>query len=112
MWEPVRAIVASLMVLATAASALAASVPSDATGCAAGSRCISVTSNGEPSSSGASVAQCRGKFPDFIVPKTTIPAGYAGPWFQPERILRRCQPSVRCLGSQSDHGNTNLNNIE
>jgi hypothetical protein len=86
MWEPVRAIVASLMVLATAASALAASVPSDATGCAPGSRCISVTSNGQPSSSGGSVAQCRGKFPDFIVPKTTIPPGYAGPWFQPERI--------------------------
>ena len=59
---------------------------SDATGCAAGSRCISVTDTGRPSPSGTSVAQCRGQFADFIVPKNTIPSNYAGPWFQPELI--------------------------
>jgi hypothetical protein len=63
-----------------------APVGSNATGCAPGSRCISVTSAGRPSASGTSVAQCRGKFADFIVPKNTLPAGYAGPWFRPELI--------------------------
>jgi hypothetical protein len=42
--------------------------------------------SGKPSPTGQSVAQCRGKFADFIVPSTTIPAGYAGPWFQPGLI--------------------------
>jgi hypothetical protein len=32
------------------------------------------------------VAQCRGEFADFIVPRTTIPANYQGPWFQPNLI--------------------------
>ncbi len=71
-----------------AAMAALAPAPSDATGCAPGARCISVTSSGQPLASGLSVAQCRGRFADFIVPKSTIPAGYAGPWFQPELLER------------------------
>ncbi len=69
-----------------ARAAVAAVLPSNATGCAPGSRCIAVSSNGRPATSGLSVAQCRGKFADFIVPKTTLPANYAGPWFEPELI--------------------------
>lgn len=69
-----------------AAPALAAPASSNATGCAPGSRCITVTGEGQPSSSGSSIAQCRGEFADFIVPKDTIPANYAGPWFQPALI--------------------------
>jgi hypothetical protein len=42
--------------------------------------------SGQPNATGQSVAQCRGKFADFIVPRTTIPSGYAGPWFQPQLI--------------------------
>jgi hypothetical protein len=61
-------------------------MPSNATGCAPGARCIKVTAGGKPQNSGASIAQCRGEFADFIVPKGTIPAGYAGPWFQPNLI--------------------------
>lgn len=76
-----------LFVAASAADGVAAApAPSDANGCAQGARCISVTSTGRPNPNGTSVAQCRGKFADFIVPKTTLPANYAGPWFQPERI--------------------------
>jgi hypothetical protein len=71
---------------ARSASVLAALLPSNGTGCAPGSRCIRVTSSGRPSNSGASIAQCRGEFPDFIVPRTTIPNNYAGPWFQPNLI--------------------------
>ena len=72
--------------LAAATVAPAAPLESNATGCAPGARCISVTSSGRPSASGASFAQCRGLFPDFIVPKSTVPSNYAGPWFTPERV--------------------------
>jgi hypothetical protein len=64
----------------------AAPAPTNATGCAPGSRCISATGTGRPQPSGASVAQCRGRFADFIVPKSTIPANYAGPWFTPNLL--------------------------
>jgi hypothetical protein len=72
--------------LAAATVAPAAPLESNATGCAPGARCISVTSSGRPSASGASVAQCRRLFPDFIVPKSTVPSTYTGPWFTPERV--------------------------
>ncbi len=62
-----------------------APAPSNATGCAPGARCITVTGTGRPQA-GTSIAQCRGQFPDFIVPANTIPAGYGGPWFQPNLI--------------------------
>lgn len=68
------------------AAALAALMPSDATGCAPGARCLKVDPSGRPLATGSAIAQCRGEFADFIVPKTAIPAGYAGPWFQPEPI--------------------------
>ena len=61
-------------------------MPSNGTGCAPGARCIRVTQAGRPSASGESIAQCRGELADFIVPRNTIPAGYAGPWFQPNLI--------------------------
>jgi len=67
-------------------SVLAALLPSNGSGCAPGARCIRVTSSGRPSNSGASIAQCRGEFPDFIVPRTTIPANYQRPWFRPNLI--------------------------
>jgi hypothetical protein len=57
-----------------------------AAGCAPGTRCISVTAAGRPSASGDFVAQCRGKFAGFIVPKDTLPGSYAGPWFQPNLL--------------------------
>lgn len=57
-----------------------------ASGCAPGTRCLAVTSTGRPSATGTSVAQCRGKFADFIVPRTTLPAAYPGPWFQPNLL--------------------------
>lgn len=57
-----------------------------ASGCAPGARCLSVTSSGRPSASGTYVAQCRGRFADFIVPKATLPDDYDGPWFQPSLL--------------------------
>jgi hypothetical protein len=68
------------------AAELAKLLQSNATGCAPGARCLRVTAQGRPSAAGGSIAQCRGEFPDFIVPRSTIPAGYAGPWFQPNLI--------------------------
>jgi hypothetical protein len=75
-------------VSATAARAQPATglVPSNASGCAPGMRCLKVTRSGRPSNAGTSIAQCRGTFADFIVPKSTIPAGYTGPWFKPELV--------------------------
>lgn len=61
-------------------------LPSNGTGCAPGSRCIRVTQAGRPSTTGASVAQCRGEMADYIVPSNSIPAGYGGPWFAPNLI--------------------------
>ena len=57
-----------------------------ASGCAPGARCLSVTGSGRPAASGSYVAQCRGKFADFIVPKDTLPSGYDGPWFRPNPL--------------------------
>lgn len=68
------------------ASARGAALLPAATGCAPGARCLSVTGTGRPLASGSFVAQCRGKFADFIVPKGTLAAGYAGPWFQPNLL--------------------------
>jgi hypothetical protein len=75
-----------LTIAAQPAAQPAAPAPSNGTGCAPGTRCIKVTRAGRPSSSGTSIAQCRGKFPDFIVPRNTIPSGFGGPWFTPEPI--------------------------
>lgn len=69
----------------TAGDARTALLPA-ATGCAPGARCLSVTGTGRPSVSGNFVAQCRGKFADFIVPKATLPDDYDGPWFQPHLL--------------------------
>jgi hypothetical protein len=65
---------------------LAALMPSNGRGCATGARCIRVSANGRPQAGGTSIAQCRGEFADFIVPSSTIPASYNGPWFQPNLI--------------------------
>jgi hypothetical protein len=77
-----------LILAVTASRAHTAPLGSNATGCAPGARCIMVTQEGRPSTTGDFIAQCRGKFPDFVVPKATIPAGYTGPWFRPRLIER------------------------
>ncbi|RTL65954.1 MAG: hypothetical protein EKK41_19600 [Hyphomicrobiales bacterium] len=60
-----------------------------ATGCAPGTTCIGVTPEGQPSSDPApSIAQCSGRFPDFIVPASQLNA--KGPWFK----LAQAYPSV------------------
>lgn len=64
----------------------AAPAPSNTTGCASGSRCIRVTNAGKPSNSGEFVAQCRGKFADFIVPRAALPTTQSGPIFTPNFI--------------------------
>ena len=79
---------------ARAAEVLAKLMPSNGTGCAPGARCIRATgSTGRPQPGGASVAQCRGEFADFIVPRNTIPAGYNGPWFTPN-LIEQAQTGV------------------
>ena len=68
------------------AGQLAKLMPSNGTGCAPGARCIRVSENGRPRPNGTWIAQCRGEFADFIVPRVSIPANYNGPWFQPNLI--------------------------
>jgi hypothetical protein len=53
-----------------------------------------VDASGKPTAGGAAIAQCRGSFPDFIVPATSIPSGYAGPWFTPEKSLPKALPTA------------------
>jgi hypothetical protein len=64
----------------------AALLPSDTSGCAPGSRCIRVTSSGRPSAAGNFVAQCRGRYPDFIASRNAVPAGSSGKRFTPNQI--------------------------
>jgi len=53
-----------------------------ASGCAAGSRCLPVDTHGKPASEPAPfVAQCTGKFPDFLAPSHYLAGPYTGPWF-------------------------------
>ena len=68
------------------AGQLAKLMPSNGTGCAPGARCIRVSDNGRPRPNGTWIAQCRGEFADFIVRRTSLPANYNGPWFQPNPI--------------------------
>ncbi|WP_191969769.1 hypothetical protein A4U53_004220 (plasmid) [Rhizobium ruizarguesonis] len=73
-----RAIIGLVALLVTPASL---SMAKDATGCVAGSRCITVTKDGNPNPSGTFVAQCRGKFPDFVVPQERL-TGWSGQMFE------------------------------
>lgn len=52
-----------------------------ASGCAPGTTCVAVNSDGTPDAAGTFVAQCRGRFPDFVVPAGDLP-GDQGPWFE------------------------------
>ena len=50
--------------------------------------------NGRPQrNNGTSIAQCRGEFPDFIVPSSTVPTNYQGPWHQPN-LIEQAQTGV------------------
>src|SRR5437870_1625441 len=60
--------------LAAAQTAVAA----DATGCAPGTRCLSVMDSGAPGT--GATAQCTGRFPDFIVDPSML-ENFNGPWF-------------------------------
>ncbi|HYM86188.1 MAG TPA: hypothetical protein VET30_05570 [Pseudoxanthomonas sp.] len=78
------------LMAAESTDALSAALLPAATGCAPGTRCLAVTGTGRPQATGTFVAQCRGKFADFIVPKGTLQGTsqgpYAGPWFQPNLL--------------------------
>jgi len=64
--------------------------PNPAAPCAPGSRCLKVGDNGALNPAGTSLAQCLGTYPDYVVPATLIPAGYAGPWF----VLAQAYPTT------------------
>ena len=78
---------------ARTADVLAKLMPSNGTGCAPGTRCIRVSANGRPQNNGTSIAQCRGEFADFIVPSSTVPPNYQGPWHQPN-LIEQAQTGV------------------
>lgn len=60
----------------------AGSTAFSADGCAAGTRCLPVDTHGKPAPEPAPfVAQCTGKFPDFITPSKYLKGPYKGPWF-------------------------------
>jgi hypothetical protein len=75
---------ARLLALGVVALALACTgpeLPPPRQECAPGTRCLAVDVNGQEGAGGTYRAQCAGTFPDYIVPATLFPAGYAGPWF-------------------------------
>jgi len=73
-----------ILFLTGLASAIFIAAPAgaqDATGCAAGARCLAVNSNGTPNPNGDYVAQCSGRFPDFVVPEDQLDE-WTGEFFQ------------------------------
>jgi len=72
--------------LSTAGSTYAAS------GCAPGTRCLSVATNGAPASDPAPfTAQCTGRFPDFIAATALVPP--QGPWFKLSQAYPTAAPT-------------------
>jgi hypothetical protein len=64
-----------------------------ASGCAPGTTCLPVETNGAPASDPAPfTAQCAGRFPDFITATAMVPS--QGPWFQ----LSQTYPSAAPTG--------------
>jgi hypothetical protein len=75
--------------IATAVIPTTVAFAQTASGCAPGTKCLSVQNNGAPAPGpGPSTAQCSGVFPDFVVPSAMVPA--TGPWF----ILSQAYPSA------------------
>jgi hypothetical protein len=73
--------------VAFAAAASAAFVSPFALGdshlpCAEDATCYQADKTGARDDSGDHVAQCKGRFPDFLVPIANIPDGYEGPFFE------------------------------
>ncbi len=65
--------------------------------CAPGTTCLSVRPDGTPDPEGASVAQCRGVFPDYIVRANFVPPEYAGPWFELAQAFPQELPAPEAL---------------
>jgi hypothetical protein len=80
---------AGLLPLAPAAT----QPPPAASPCAPGTRCLLVDSRGREVPNGSRRAQCAGVFPDYIVPATLFPSGYAGPWFTLAQDYPRTRPA-------------------
>jgi hypothetical protein len=87
----IRRLVPRLLGGAIALSVAPAAIAADATGCAPGTRCIAVNTDGSPGT--GFTAQCSGQFPDFVVPSSMIPSGFAGPWFKlAQKFPARAKP--------------------
>jgi hypothetical protein len=72
----------ALVIAAGIQLSLAAHPAQAAGGCTAGSRCLPVDTHGKPAPEPAPfVAQCTGKFPDFLAPASYLAGPYTGPWF-------------------------------
>jgi hypothetical protein len=74
----IRRLAPCLLGGAIAFSLAPAALAADATGCAPGTRCLTVEDNGAPGT--GATAQCTGRFPDFIVDPQML-ENFAGPWF-------------------------------
>ena len=73
------------------------SKPTPRQACAPGTRCLAVDDAGHAVPGGAYLAQCAGTFPDYIVPATLFPAGYAGPWFSLAQAFPSTHPPAEEL---------------
>lgn len=63
--------------------------------CAPGATCIQADKNGQRMKDGDHLAQCAGRFPDYLVPLVNIPKEYGGPFFS----LAQDFPTQRPTGS-------------
>jgi hypothetical protein len=64
--------------------------PDAGTPCAQGARCVRTDAEGHRTESGDFVAQCTGRFPDFVA---RLPVGYSGPFFQLSQDFPTTQPA-------------------
>ena len=49
--------------------------------CAPRTTCFTVDEAGRPDPDGSHIAQCTGRYPDYIVERSLFPPNYDGPWF-------------------------------
>ncbi len=72
---------ALLLAGAAWAPGLPAASAQEALPCAPRTTCFTVDESGRPDPEGSHIAQCTGRFPDYIVERSLMPPGYDGPWF-------------------------------
>lgn len=89
--------VASLGLVAAVWNSLVQEAIAEELPCAPETRCVKALQKGQPDPQGDYLAQCAGRFPDYLVEATHFPKDYAGPWFALAQNFPKTKPSTTDL---------------